>query len=129
MDERLLRRVIREFLEEGDLEEFSSGGVVGGSAPIGDTMHQISMPDDKVTPRKGRRRKKVHEANTTYGGSSGAAIDLNGDGTIDNFETNFFGTRDEMYQSSVEKLARSYGGAESPFKNKGQVKKFLARKI
>ena len=124
----LLRSTIREFLEEieeEELDEFSGVAAIGGgpATPLGTDAY---YPDSRVG--RGKKRK-VDEANTTYGLSLVTAIDLNGDGVIDRSESSLFGGRVEMYQSSVEKLARSYGGAESPFKNKRQVEKFLARKI
>ena len=51
--------------------------------------------------------------------------DVNDNGVPDNLETNMFRERADSYEDSVECLARSFGGAKSPFKSQREVEKFL----
>lgn len=125
----LLRSIIREVLEEieeEDLDEFSGVAALGGgpSTPLGTDAH---YPDSKV----GKSKRKLREASTVVGGSSGAAVqDADFDGVIDDEVTGgkLELYRDQRYLSSVEALARSFGGALSPFVSIRHARKYLAHK-
>lgn len=115
---RLIREMIYE-LDEEDLDEFSgAGAIAGATVPLG---APATYPNPSVSPKK----RRLREVNTVGSGLTIAMLDLNNNGVLDNLETNHFRYRTETYESSVECLARAYGGAKSPFKNRAAVSKFL----
>jgi hypothetical protein len=99
-----LRYLIREIIES-ELEEFSSGGVVGGSAPLGDTMHHMTFPDERVSAgskkRKNKKRKKVDEA---------ASVSM-----FEAIPQTLYGDQVDSYADSIDALCASFGGSENPF--------------
>lgn len=124
----LLRSIIREVLEEIDeeeLDEFSGVAAIGGgpATPLGTDAH---YPDSRVGKRK------VDEANTVMGGAGGAALmDTDFDGRIDDDDSTggkLTKSRDQRYMDSVDVLARSFGGAPSPFASVRHARKHLAHK-
>lgn len=123
--ERLLRQLLREILEEEnhDLEEFSGVAALGGGPmmPLGVDATYPSRRGGRKSRRKGKR---VDEVNTVAIALY-PFVDVNNNGIPDNAETNMFRDRNEMYEDSVECLARSFGGSKSPFKNQREVEKFL----
>lgn len=126
----LLRSIIREVLEEieeEELDEFSGVAALGGgpSTPLGTDAY---YPDSKVGKGK---KKKMDEASTVSGGSGGAALqDTDFDGVIDDESTGgkLSRSHDQRYMDSVEVLARSFGGAPSPFASVRHARKHLAHK-
>jgi len=115
---RLIREMIYE-LEEEDLAEFSGvGAIAGATVPLG---APATYPNPKVSPKK----RRIREASTVASGMTLAMLDLNNNGVPDSLETNHFRDRTENYESSVECLARAYGGAKSPFKDRAAASKFL----
>ena len=124
--EETLRNLIREILEkeQEDLEEFSGVAALGGGPmmPLG--------VDATYPSNKKKKKKKVNELNVVAGAVLPLRIDANRNGIPDNLDLNgtnnfLFREPSETYLDSVECLARSFGGSETPFKNKSQVKKFL----
>jgi len=121
---RLIREMIYE-LEEEDLAEFSgAGAIAGATVPLG---APATYPSPEISPGK-KRKRRIREANTVAGGMMLAMLDLNNNGVPDNLESNHFGKRTENYEASVECLARAYGGAKSPFKDRAAASKFLQSK-
>jgi len=121
----LLRQLLREIIEDEarELEEFSGVAALGGGPmmPLGvDATYPANRP--KRRPR--RKAKRVDEVNTVAIALYSLS-DANDNGVPDNLETNKFRERSEMYEDSVECLARSFGGAESPFKDQRAANKFL----
>jgi hypothetical protein len=121
--ERLLRQLLREIIEEEtrDLEEFSGVAALGGG-PVTPLGVDATYPARRRKPR--RKGKRVNEVNTVAI-AIGPFVDVNDNGIPDNLETNMFRERSDTYEDSVECLARSFGGAKSPFKNQREVEKFL----
>jgi hypothetical protein len=121
--ERLLRELLREIIEDEtrELEEFSGVAALGGGPMMPLGVDATYPAQRKKSRRKGKR---VNEVNTVAI-ALGPFTDVNDNGVPDNLETNMFRDRSEMYEDSVECLARSFGGAESPFKNQRAVEKFL----
>jgi hypothetical protein len=138
MDEKLLRRLISEMVleaieeldEEEELDEFSGVGAVAGYAlPLG--------MEPKV-----KKNRKLGEAVAMAGAVMPA--DSSSVGGFDdhlpkknNNKRIMFRTPEqaiEDYETSIEKLASSFGGAESPFGKKGagsrnRVIQFLTPKV
>jgi len=122
----LIKEVLKSSQNEEELDEFSGVASLGGgpSTPLGTGAH---YPDEEVSSKK--KNKKVQEANTAAGGGLGGALqDYNFDGDGDPDGDNKLKSRDERYKDSVEALARSYGGAKSPFKSIRHARKHLAHK-
>jgi hypothetical protein len=124
----LLRSIIREVLEEleeEELDEFSGVAAIGGgpATPLGTDAY---YPNSRV----GKGKKKVDEANTVSIAGSGfpSYIDVNGDGVADEISGKLMRSQEQAYLDSVELLARSFGGAESPFPNIRHARKHMARK-
>jgi hypothetical protein len=116
----IIREMIQEIEEEESLDEFSGVAALGGgpATPLGTDAH---YPDSKVGGKK-----KIKEANTVYSaGSATISGDYDGDGKPDSTTGKVSRTREQMYYDSVERLARSFGGAETPFDSHHHVKKHL----
>jgi len=117
--QRLLRQLLREILEEElqeieDLEEFSGVAALGGGP-----MMPLGVDATYPAGRKKSRRKKneVSEASITSIALY-PLFDLNGDGIPDRVDGKNPYSTQKAYEQSVECLARSFGGAESPFSKK-----------
>ena len=137
MDDKILRMLISEMvaealeeLEEEELDEFSGAGAIAGyTLPLG--------MEPKV-----KKSKKLGEAvaiagavmpadSASIGGFDDHLPKKNNNKRI-NFRTPEEAIED--YETSVEKLAHSFGGSESPFGKKGRssrknVIRFLTPKI
>ena len=111
----LIKEVLKSSQNEEELDEFSGVASIGGgpSTPLGTGAH---YPDEEVRAKK--KNKKVQEANMSNNVSAGGIDDSD-----DKLKS-----RDERYKESVEALARSYGGAKSPFKSIRHARKHLAQK-
>jgi len=112
--------MIEEIEEEEGLDEFSGVAALGGgpAMPLGTDAH---YPDSEIG-----KKRKIKEASTVY--SAGSVIvsgDYDGDGKPDSTFGKVPRTREQMYYDSVERLARSFGGSESPFDSHHHVKKHL----
>jgi len=121
----LIKEVLKSSQNEEELDEFSGVASLGGgpSTPLGTGAH---YPDEEV--RKSKKKKRVQEANTSAAvGATGALQDYRFDGDETDGDDNLK-SRDKIYKDSVESLARSYGGAESPFKSIRHARKYLAHK-
>lgn len=114
----LIKEVLKSSQNEEELDEFSGVASIGGgpSTPLGTGAH---YPDEEVRAKK--KNKKVQEANMSNNVSAGGIDYL--DDSDDKLKS-----RDERYKDSVEALARSYGGAKSPFKSIRHARKHLAQK-
>jgi hypothetical protein len=116
----LIKEMIRDIDDTEELEEFSSvASIAGAITPLGT---DATYPNPKVGKKK--KLKEVNLVNVVMS----PLTDVNNNGVPDNLETNHFRDRSEQYETSVECLARSFGGSKSPFKNKREVNKFLSWK-
>lgn len=125
----LLRSIIREVLEEieeEELDEFSGVAALGGgpSTPLGTDAY---YPDSRVGKSKS---KKMDEANTVAIAGSGSVTynDVDNDGDSDSTSSKLRRSHDQVYYDSVDVLARSFGGAESPFPSIRHARKHMSRK-
>ena len=121
--ERLLRQLLREIIEEEtrELEEFSGVAALGGG-PVMPLGVDATYPARRRKPR--RKGKRVNEV-STVAIAIGPFVDANEDGIPDDMQSGVIHKRSHAYEDSVECLARSFGGAKSPFKNQREVEKFL----
>jgi hypothetical protein len=123
MDEKLLRKLVSEMVieamdeldEEEELDEFSGVGAIAGyTLPLG------------MKP-KVKKNKKLGEAAVIAGGvmpadsSSVGGFDDHLPKKNNNKRINFRSPEQAIddYETSVEKLARSFGGSDSPFGKRG----------
>jgi hypothetical protein len=127
---RTLRQLLREIIEEElyeeveDLEEFSGVAALGGG-PMMPLGVDATYPSGR---NKRKTKKKVNEVNTVPIAFF-SLTNFENSKVDNNVETNKFRDRGEMYEDSVECLARSFGGSKSPFKNQREVEKFLRQKV